>query len=300
MTSAYLSGTDLAAFGVPNATAAQIGLASTLIDTYLGRPEGCIWTPDASGQPCFMAAKTPIYSFGLGSAIAPGLNVPVNLTGPVAMLQTGDVLILDRANSGVLEAVTIASVTNPGVILQSVSYAHAANALGDYGMVIEEQKYVPENRPLTGLSRTPLMRVICGVGRYAYGRRGDASNYDVNEFNLLAAISKFGGPPVWELFQPTNLSIDVNTGQVWIPAGVMLAYYSEVKLRYVAGWSYANLPSAIKQATATLITSGMNSVQAGDYKSLKAGDSAIVRLSSSLLDTDTKNALAQFRVNSFV
>lgn len=38
----YLQGSDPATFGVPNATAAQIQKASTLIDSFLNRPEGLI------------------------------------------------------------------------------------------------------------------------------------------------------------------------------------------------------------------------------------------------------------------
>ncbi len=47
----YLQGTDLAAFGVANATATQIAEASLLIDSYLNRPEGLIYD---AGPPMVM------------------------------------------------------------------------------------------------------------------------------------------------------------------------------------------------------------------------------------------------------
>ncbi len=51
---AYLQSTDLAAFDVPNATAGQIQQASLLIDAFLQRPEGLIYTVDGSGNPLAM------------------------------------------------------------------------------------------------------------------------------------------------------------------------------------------------------------------------------------------------------
>lgn len=51
---AYLQNTDLAAFDVPNATSGQIQQASLLIDAYLQRPEGMIYTVDGSGNPLAM------------------------------------------------------------------------------------------------------------------------------------------------------------------------------------------------------------------------------------------------------
>lgn len=61
---AYLQGSDLAAFGVPNATASQIQQASLLIDGYLERPEGLIYTVDANGNPLAMEnTGAPILQF---------------------------------------------------------------------------------------------------------------------------------------------------------------------------------------------------------------------------------------------
>lgn len=56
----YLQGTDLAVFGVANATAAQIAEASLLIDAYLNRPEGLIYD---AGPPMVMdLTQQPIQS----------------------------------------------------------------------------------------------------------------------------------------------------------------------------------------------------------------------------------------------
>jgi hypothetical protein len=47
MVSSYLSGGDLAAFGVPNATATQVQAASGIVDGFLQRPAGCVYDPVA-------------------------------------------------------------------------------------------------------------------------------------------------------------------------------------------------------------------------------------------------------------
>ena len=153
MSSAYLQPSDYAAYGVTGASAAQVTQASALIDAYLARPEGLIWTPDATGMPGYMAALSPTYSLSAQGSIEPGLNVVVTLNGPVAALQVGDVLILDRANAQTCEAVVLASVSGQSVTIQQVNFSHAAGAMLDYGLVIEEQKYLPESRPITFTSR---------------------------------------------------------------------------------------------------------------------------------------------------
>lgn len=303
MPSAYLQSGDLATYGVPSATPAQIAQASTLIDAYLKRPEGLIWAPDASGVPCYMTALSPTYTFKLNGSIAPGANVVAALAGPVAQLQAGDVLVLDRATAGsdanVAEGVVVVATNGVQVTLQNVQFEHADASLAEYGLQIEEQKNMPPDRPLTFLSKGPLVQVLSGVGRYAYGRRGDDNNYNLEQFNLLAAVSKYGGPPAWEIFNPLNTGYDANTGQLWIPAGVLLAYYTEVKLRYVAGFTYATLPGAVKNACASIIQALGNLPQMGNIKSYRAGDTAIEMAAASKLDQDTMDELNAYRARLF-
>lgn len=304
MSSQYLAAGEYATYGLPGPTNANsIIQASALLDAYLFRPEGLIWTPDAAGMPCFMAALSPMFQLQLGAGITPGTNVQVPLTGPVSQLQPGDVLILDKANQNAVEAVVIGAVNvgnQPNVVqLQQVLFSHNSAVSADYGLVIEEQRYVPQSRPITLMARRPLMRLHSGVGRYGYGRRGDAANYNMEQFNLLAALSKFGGPPAWEVFSVLNTGFDVQTGQVWIPAGIMLAYYSEVKLRYVAGFSAANVPPAIKQACASLVKAMQARPTLGDIRSYKAGDTQIVNFTSSALDDDVRRALDPWVANTF-
>jgi hypothetical protein len=303
MPSAYLTTAEGATYGVPAVTTAQITQGSSLIDAFLRRPEGLAWSPDSQGSPCYMTALTPMMTFTLGGAIAPGSNVPVTLNSAGQILQVGDVLVLDRAAPSLVEACVVATTSGPPsapvITLQTVLNAHNSGTTADLGLTIDEQKYMPESRPLTVMSRIPLMRVLSGVGRYGYGRRGDGANYNMEQFNLLAAVSKFGGPPVWELFQSTYPSAwDAATGQVWVPAGIMLAYYSEVKLRYVAGFPAAAIPAPVKLACAQIIRSVVPSPTVGDVKSYKAGDTSIEKFASSVIDADTKAMLQPYAVRA--
>lgn len=300
MASTYLQSADYAAYGVPGATSAQVSAASVLIDAYLRRPEGLIWTADSGGNPAWMSALLPTLTLNAAASFGAGQSVAIPVTGPVIALSVGDVLIADRANPETSEAVVVASIAGNSITLQSVVNSHANGCTLDLGMALKQHKFMPDGRPVTTLAYTPIVRLLSGQGRYGYGRRGDAARYMVDEFNLLASLSHFGGPPVWEFFPLTNTGVDAQTGQIWVPAGVMLAYYSEVNIWYVAGFAYANLPDQIKFACGQLITAQNNAIHAGNIKSYKAGNTQIEMFASSLLSDDAKAMLNPFRAKLYV
>ncbi|WP_261533118.1 hypothetical protein [Burkholderia multivorans] len=288
---------------MPTATAAQVIQASTLIDAFLQRPDGLMWAPDANGVPAYMAAKNADVSFMLSAPIAPGSDVPVSLPVPAAQLdvQAGDVIVLDRASETACEAVVVNGVVGNTVHLRNVQFAHAQGATLEFGMVITQQCYVPTQRPVVRLQNTPVFRVIGGAGRFGYGRRGDAGASLMDDYNLLASLTQFGGPPLWEVFDPAVGSLDRGTGQFWLPSSVYLAYYSEVRVHYVAGYSYASLPGAVKSACASLVAAAANSsLFAGGVKLYRAGDTEIERFANTVFDDDTKRSLSPLRPMEFV
>ncbi len=310
MPSLYLQSGEYAAYGVSSAVQAQAQQASVLIDAYLQRPAGLIYVADPSGQPCYMAALNKELTLTSSGSFGPGNGISVPVTGPLAMLQVGDCVVLDRANPQAVESVQITSMdaTAGTVTLGSTSanvpngvqYAHSAGCTMDTGLLITEKRYLPKSRSEVILANAPVARIVGGTGRYAYGRRGDAAGYDMDNFNLLASLNKFGGPPAWEIW-PANAAagIDSVTGQLWVPAGVMLAYYSEIKVRYVAGFQSANLPAEIKLACAQLITAQINNPQLGDVQSFKAGDTSITNFASSVISADVKAMLQPWRARAF-
>ena len=276
---AYLQPAEYATYGIPDATAAQVGSASLIINSYLKRPEGLIWSPDANGMPAWMTSLNPTISYTAPAAISPGANVQV-VTIPNAQFgfQTvGEVVILDRANPSLAEACVVLSTTGSTLTLQSVQFSHAADATVDFGMTIMDEKQLPYNRPITRTSRTPVARVISGFGRYGYGRRGQQAAGIEFIPTLLPIVQGFGGPPLWVPFDVSAIDINMNTGEMWVPAGLLLAYFSDVRLRYVAGWSYATLPTDIKQATASIVRGQIDTPFSANMKIIKAGDAMMQR-----------------------
>lgn len=305
MSSSYLAPNDYPTFGLASTvSAATITQASAAVDFLLKRPEGLVWIPDSTGRPCYMAGLTPTMTYTITGAISPGSQVPASISPPMATQDmVGDVLILDRGTAGIVEACRVAAVPGPdSVIFASVRNAHAAEATADQGLLIIEERALPAKRSISRVSRLPLAAITSVQGRYAYGRRSDQAMGMFQEINLLAAVQTFGGPPLWVDVDPAQVSVSGSTGEVWIPAGILLATYSEARIRYVAGWAAGSLPFPIKQATAqiagtivSLTTSGFS----GSVKSIQAGDTRIVRDAASYLDDDTKAMLEPFKARIF-
>jgi hypothetical protein len=301
--SQYLAPSDLAAYGLPGATTqAQIIAASVLIDAYLRRPEGLICMPDYLGLPCYMANPSPQMMFQSAGAVAPGINVVVPLTVqlPVYNDMIGDVVILDRTNPASTEACTISAMATGSITLASVSTAHLAGVKLETGLTIFEERPLPAKRSIMRVGRPPV-RVLSGMGRCAYGRRSDQVTGMFNEINLLVAIQAFGGPPMWIPFAINQTSVSQTTREIWIPASIYEAYFSEVRLRYVSGWSAAGLPAAIKQATANIIST-QNKVpeMAGQVSSFSASENKIARFAASMLDNDTRAMIDMYRITAFI
>lgn len=309
MPSQYLSQADLNTYGVPNATAAQIIEASALVDAYLKRPEGLQYMQDSSGMPCYMAGLTPSLSFTSTSSISPGKNVVVPLPG-ASMLSTygqiGAVVILDRGSTsqgrvGTCEACVIGSITSTSITLNSATFAHSSNCTIEFGLTIVEQQSLPSKRSIARLSSYPIARIISGLGSYRFGRRDEQQAGLYDDRNLLSIMQTFGGPPEWNAWDVTAADFSGVTNEVWVPCGVFLAYYSDVKVFYIAGFTQANIPPVIKQVTANVIAAKINtSDMAGGIKTAKAGDSMLMRFDNTVLDADTRAQLSLYRARLFV
>lgn len=301
MGSAYLQGSDISTFGVPTATAAEIQNASAVVDAYLQRPEGMVWAPDANGWPCYMAAMSPNFSLNSTGSIAAGLNVVVPVTGGMASADhIGDVLILDRSDPTKTEACVVSAISPTSVTLQSVTRAHSSGCALEGGLVLMEERALPARRSVTRVSRTPVARLIAGAGRYAYGRRSDQTAGLFYEPSILASVQVFGGPPMWSPFDPAQASVSAGTGDVWIPVGIMLASFSDVRLRYVAGYPFSGLPTPIKQGTADIIMNIQSYPElSGNLKSYQAGGTKVERFADTLLDAETKALLGPFQAKMF-
>lgn len=311
MISSYLQSSDYANFGLASTTTqAQVNQASVMLDGYLGRPDGLVWQPGGDEQPCYMVAKNPDLTLAASASFGPGQQCIVPVTGPIQAIQIGDCVTIDRSNPSLTEAVQIVGInyvantitlgTMAAVGPNGVQFAHASGVLLERGLQVDQTFDVPKNRPLIQLDFCPVMRCVGGSGRYGYGRRADDASISIDDFNLLASLQKFGGPPAWEIW-PANTAagIEPNTGNLWVPAGVMLAYYSEVVVHYVAGFAQANIPNVVKLATAQIITAQVNNPIMGNVKAVQAGQTKVDYLTASAFSPDVVRLLSPYRANSF-
>jgi hypothetical protein len=292
----YIQTGEMAAYGISDGSAAQINSATATINAYLKRPEGLIWSPDANGMPGWMASLNPTMNFTVAGGIALGANIVVTIPNASFGFQTiGEVVILDRANSGIAEACVVGATSGNTITLQSVQFSHGANATMEFGLTIMDEKALPAGRPIARTSRTPVARLIGGCGRYGYARRGDQAAGIEFIPTLLPIVQGFGGPPLWVPFNTSDIDINFNTGEMWIPSGLLLAYYTDVRLRYVAGWALSNLPSDVKQACANIVRGMIDNPLTGNIKIQKAGDAMLQRFGPESLDDDTKGLLEPYR-----
>ncbi len=302
MPSVYLQPSEYATYGLgSDVSVSDIVNASAVVDSYIQRPEGLVWMPDSRGTPCYMASLQATYSATLPVALTAGQ--PATFAYPMAGVGTsnlvGDVLIVDRSDSTKVEALVITGTNaQAGTITVSAPInAHSIGATLEAGLVIVEERPLAAKRSQTRVSRAPVMRLLSGCGRYAYGRRSDQVAGLYNDVNLLAAVQTFGGPPQWVPFDVRSADVRPVTGEVWVPAGLMLAYYTDVCLRYVAGFPANGLPATLKQAVANIvINASADEYAPPSLKIVQAGGTKFERWSDNRLDSDTKNLLEQFRL----
>lgn len=296
MASQYLTGTDLALYGVPLVTQAVVIRASAMIDSYLRRPDGLLWTADVNGMPAYMTGKGPSRTLMSQGVILPGLSVPVFLPGTRwddSIL--GQPAVLDRLTSGPTEVVWISGYFPGGIVLNQVAFAHTGPATIDLGLAIMEQIELPERRSTVMLSQWPIQQVVSGLGKFGYGRRSVQEAGYFDEVNLVAAVSAFGGTPTWEAFDIASSSYNSRTGEYWVPSSLLLSYFTEVKIQYIGGWSADALPSQIKVACAAIVSALEAAAMGPQVRRFNAGKTDIQRFTDSVMDPDIKSMLRPYQ-----
>lgn len=293
----YLDPAEYAAYGIPDATDAQVASAGRSIDAALGRPEGLLWMPDATGEPGWMGGMTPTRGYALPSAIAPGSLIAI--TFPYARFgaeSIGEVVILDRGDPGKAEACVVAAASGNTITLQAARFAHDIGATIEFGLTIRQEARGPIR-----IDRSPVARIFSAQGRHSYRRELDRLGPGCDDIEALL-VTNYGqnGVSGWNALDTTAWDLDASTGSIRAPLGG----YDTVRLQYVAGWSRANIPAGIKQAVATIVTNaaalGAEGIS-GNIKLLKSGDATIERFAgvgggSSLLDGSIMSLIAPYRI----
>lgn len=303
MPSAYLSGGDKRAYGVANASDADIQSASLMIDAHCRRPEGLIWKPDGSGAPCYMAGATVLFATKLQGAIAPGQNVVAPFVQKCTPDMIGRVVVLDRGQDSVVEACEISAVLNGVPTLRNVLFAHAPQATVEFGLTIDEELHVPRGRAIVQVSRPQPQRLLAMQGRYAYGRRSDqigGYNWLNEDINVLASVMTMGGPPPWVEINTDAAGFSPITGEVWIPSGMLMSAFSEVRVWYVSGFPLDQIPAGVKEATAQLVKSMQGMPLPADIRSAAVGDAKLERFADDQMSEVTRGLLRPYVATAFL
>jgi hypothetical protein len=296
----YLDGQE-GLYGLTTPVPAGLGeQASAIVDNYLKRTEGLLYQVDKNGNPAYMKGMTPSMQLTIADGITAGTDVVVTITPAVARQDmVGEILVLDRTSPDTMEAVVVSAYGGTNQLtLANVQFNHVANVKADIGLVITEERSCPAKRSVVRYGKYPCVRILSLMGRYGYGRRS-SQFFGGPEDNLFASVQQFGGPPAWTSISLPNVSWSDATGEIWIPASNLMTYYSDVRIKYVAG--FVEVPDAIVRATAAIAQSLLSSTQlvGGGFKTIQAGDTRIERFGSTNVDDDTRGLLNDFKARIF-
>jgi hypothetical protein len=229
----------------------------------------------------------------MSSILSAGAAMQISVTGG-PILSAGTSIVLNRGQANA-EICKISAVNGLTLTLASVAHAHAIGETAETGLAIEESTKLAKNRNYVVLRRNPIARLVSIQGRITYSRRGDfEQSASMQNFSMVAAMSAFGGAPVWQDVIVPDSNIDVQSGNIWCPIGIAMVPYNEVKLSYIAGYTQALLPPAVKQATANILRATAESPASASIKTFKAGDTQMERFLTTIVDADTRQLLAPY------
>jgi len=159
----------------------------------------------------------------------------------------------------------------------------------------EERLDLPGDRNQAVLHITPIQKLLVCAGRYAYGRRDRRTLNQVN-YDYLAALAVFGSPPRFTEIDVNQIEFYAPTGEVWFPTGFFLVNYSQIQIKYIAG--FTDIPGRIKAAVAALSnTIGAKGV--GDRVRYTAGSVSRSFATASFITDDVKQLLEPYVVRTY-
>lgn len=266
----FLLNNETARFGLPDANKqpnilSLVDGASTLIDGYCGTTDG--WGQGSLVYSTYME-RIPLQ--------ARGRNITRVNHRPMVGVDASTVQALAASANA-----PINSELNPNL---NVNW---------YWTGVQASIY--SNPSIPGNTLSPILG--CS-GRYGYARRSEFAIYpDLNYgMNPLMIASFFGGPPGFTPIDVTKIDVVGDIGEIWVPAGIYLAQYTEIVIIYNAGFHPLFLPSQLKQATAMVIKNLIS--RAGGVtalRSIMAAGTANVNFTPDLIDDNIANILDPFK-----
>ncbi len=163
------------------------------------------------------------------------------------------------------------------------------------------------NSTYTGVQANTIVSQLNGMlspiigcsGRYGYTRQSNGAAYPDNGafINPLTFLAVCGGPVPWIPIDVASIDFDPLTGELWIPAGLLLGQYSEILLVYNSGYNPLRMPRTVKHVTASLVK---NALAQGNATTFLTGMSmaksgANYAFGASLLDPVLSAMLSPFR-----
>ncbi len=289
----YLHANEYALYGVANATVDQVQSATRLINGFIGKPEGLLWTPDANGMPCYMTCLSPTRSF-TAPAIAPGSDVVVTI--PKAQFGTqniGDVVVLDRLTPSITEACVVTAASGNTLTLDNVQFDHPSPRI-DFGLTIKEESPIQRGAPVVFAARRPVAQLFSMYIKYGNPKLPRQISDTVYSYDNLLINTLILG--VWNPVDISTVDINTTTGALQVyPSFFPTNYPLLARINYVAGWSDDTLPTDIKQAAANIVNSNIQVDLPSNIKLARSGDATLESFSPSVLDPDTKALLQPYR-----
>jgi hypothetical protein len=268
---------ELTAYGLPDANKTPqilslVDAASSLIDVHCGRVDG-------TGQ------GSLVYSTYFERLLmqAPNRNIVRLSFKPLVAISTSTVNNLQ------------ASANNVPLNPTGKTLVGATNLLYTNYFYTGVQ---PATIPIVGVPGSTISPIIGASGRYSYGRRGTQQIYPDLSYgaNILMIAGFFGGPPNWSPIDLTMSDFDVQTGEIWVPAGLYLSQYSEIVVCYDSGFDPLNMPRAVKQACAMLVKNFLS--RGGGttgLRSITTSGTANISFSPDLIDTTVDRILDPYK-----
>lgn len=144
--------------------------------------------------------------------------------------------------------------------------------------------------------QSTLSPIISCSGSYGFSRRGSSLAYPSVAFpgplELFQLSNFFGGPPVWNNIDPTNLSFDPRTGELHIPIG--LYPINEILVTYNSGFDPTHMPRAVKFACAAIVKNFLAKGGTG-VRSLSGAGGVNVVMDPMLIDANVEIWLRNYK-----
>jgi hypothetical protein len=95
---------------------------------------------------------------------------------------------------------------------------------------------LPGKRSVVRSMQQPIVSMLSCLGRYGYGSRSDHMPPEHGATSIFGHGADRRRTSGMVPIEVANCGFSALTGEVWIPAGGLMAYFSDVRMHYIAGF----------------------------------------------------------------